>query len=142
MEYFKNGVSMGVAFTDVDDGPLRPAISLIGECVLTLRFTRPKSTLLTSTSIPPVIASMSAGAPAPFASGAIAAENLDPPVLDGTPLPAASLPTPPRRHAVARTGPEGPANAKRAGSSTSTRPYGLFNHHASVYDEDDDSENE
>lgn len=39
---------MGVAFTDVDEVPLRPALSVIGEAVFTLRFCRPKGSVISN----------------------------------------------------------------------------------------------
>eukprot|EP01122_Echinamoeba_exundans_P002318 TRINITY_DN12265_c0_g1_i1.p1 TRINITY_DN12265_c0_g1~~TRINITY_DN12265_c0_g1_i1.p1 ORF type:complete len:578 (-),score=103.86 TRINITY_DN12265_c0_g1_i1:72-1805(-) len=156
MEFFKNGVSMGVAFSDVDDGPLRPALSLIGECVLTLRFQRPRSTNLTTSSIPASVPLNHSGSSS-SSSSTVAAENQEVAVPDG-PLPAASITTPPRRAAVAHTGNDVGGGGAGAGSAPRNpalpvilryekfppRPVSSVNHHASVYDESysSDSDNE
>jgi hypothetical protein len=159
IEYFKNGVSMGVAFSDVDDGPLRPALSLIGECVLTLRFQRPRSTNLTSSSIPASSALNLSGSSS-STTVPVAAENQEAAVPDG-PLPAASMPTPPRRvAAVARTVadvgggggglgavakvPAAPVAVNRVQPPPAPRLLSSVNHHASIYDESysSDSDNE
>jgi hypothetical protein len=47
-QFFRNGVSMGVAFTDIDDAPLRPAISLIGTFFCLFEQKTPECAILTT----------------------------------------------------------------------------------------------